>query len=63
MFKRAEYNHALNFAIAQANELKLPLLVYEELKYYYPYACDRIHQFILENSLELKQRFRSRGIR
>ena len=63
MFKRVENNHALCFAIAQANELKLPLLVYEGLKYYYPYACDRIHQFILENSLELKERFRERGIR
>jgi deoxyribodipyrimidine photo-lyase len=63
MFKRAEYNHALNFAIVQANALKLPLLVYEGLKYDYSYACDRIHQFVLENSLELKQRFRSRGIR
>lgn len=43
MFKRAENNHALNFAIAQANELNLPLLVYEGLKYYYPYACDRMY--------------------
>ena len=34
MFKRVENNHALNFAITQANELKLPLLVYEGLKYY-----------------------------
>ena len=63
MFKRVENNHALNFAIAQANELKLPLLVYEGLKYYYPYACDRIHQFILENSIELKKGFQARGIR
>jgi deoxyribodipyrimidine photo-lyase len=63
MFKRAEYNHALDFAMAQANELKLPLLVYEGLKYYYPYACDRIHQFIFENSLELKDRLRSSGVR
>jgi len=63
MAKRAEFNHGLNFAIAKANELKLPLLVYEGLKYDYPYACDRIHQFILENSVELNGRFREKGIR
>ncbi|HEY0459803.1 MAG TPA: hypothetical protein VGC97_11765 [Pyrinomonadaceae bacterium] len=35
MFKRTEYNHALDFAIQQANERNLPLVVYEGLKYYY----------------------------
>ena len=48
MFKRVGANHALNFAISQANERKLPLVVYEGLKFYYPWASDRIHTFILE---------------
>lgn len=61
--KRAEFNHGLNFAIAKANELKLPLVVYEGLRFDYPYACDRIHQFILQNSIELTVRFNRRGIR
>ena len=34
MFKRATYNHALNFAVEQANERKLPLVVYEGLKFW-----------------------------
>lgn len=48
MFKCAHDNHALKFAIEQANERKLPLIVYEGLKYYYPWASDRLHTFILE---------------
>ncbi len=43
MFKRVENNHSLIYAIRRANELKLPLVVYEGLKYYYPWASDRIH--------------------
>jgi deoxyribodipyrimidine photo-lyase len=61
--KRAENNHALNFAIEQANQLRLPLLVYEGLDCSNPYACDRFHQFILENSLELSSRLKERGLR
>lgn len=48
MYKRVENNHALIYAIRQTNELKLPLVVYEGLKYYYPWASDRVHTFILE---------------
>jgi len=63
MFKRAEYNHALDFAIEKANERKLPLVVYEGLKYYYPWASDRIHTFILEGVEEKRAAFARRGIR
>lgn len=47
MFKRATHNHALIYAIRQANELKLPLVVYEGLKYYYPCTrlCSRTRNF------------------
>jgi deoxyribodipyrimidine photo-lyase len=61
--KRAENNHALNFAIEQANRWRLPLLVYEGLDCSYPYACDCFHQFILKNSLELSSRLKERGLR
>lgn len=63
MFKRTEYNHALNFAIQQANERKLPLVVYEGLKYYYPWASDRIHTFILEGVEEKREAFEKLGIK
>ncbi len=63
MFKRVDNNHALVWAIRKANELKLPLVVYEGLKYYYPWASDRIHTFILEGVEEKRREFASRGIR
>src|SRR6476660_3411212 len=63
MFKRAEYNHALNFAIRESNKRKLPLVVYEGLKFYYPWASDRIHTFILEGVEEKRKAFEKLGIR
>lgn len=62
MFKRVGDNHALIWAIRQANELKLPLVVYEGLKYYYPWASDRIHTFILEGVEEKRCEFEQLGI-
>ncbi len=63
MFKRASFNHALNFAIREANERKLPLVVYEGLKFYYPWASERIHTFILEGVEEKRKAFEKLGIR
>lgn len=63
MFKRTSHNHALKFAINQANERKLPLVVYEGLKFYYPWASDRIHTFILEGVEEKRKEFERLGIR
>src|SRR6188768_3270370 len=63
MYKRTSHNHALTFAVRTANELKLPLVVYEGLKYYYPWASDRIHRFILEGVEEKRRGFEQLGIR
>ena len=63
MFKRVDNNHSLIYAIRRANELKLPLVVYEGLKYYYPWASDRIHTFILEGVEEKRREFERLGIR
>ena len=63
MFKRVDDNHALIWAIRKANELNLPLVVYEGLKYYYPWASDRLHTFILEGVEEKRKRFEKLGIR
>lgn len=62
IFKRTYDNHALKFAIEKANELDLPLLVYEGLKFYYPWASDRIHTFILEGVEEKREEFEKLGI-
>src|SRR5678816_165851 len=63
MFKRASHNYALNFAIQLANDRGLPLVVYEGLKFYYPWANDRIHTFILDGVAEKRAEFERRGIR
>ncbi len=63
IFKRTTHNHALNYAVQMANERKLPLVVYEGLKYYYPWANDRLHTFILEGVAEKRAEFARRGIR
>jgi deoxyribodipyrimidine photo-lyase len=62
MYKRVDNNHALIWAVRKANELKLPLVVYEGLKYYYPWACDRLHTFILEGVEEKRAAFDKFGI-
>ncbi len=63
MFNRASHNHALTWAIRKANELELPLVVYEGLKYYYPWASDRLHTFILEGVEEKRRDFKELGIK
>ena len=63
MYKRVDNNHSLIYAIRRANELRLPLVVYEGLKYYYPWASDRIHAFILEGVEEKRAAFEALGIR
>lgn len=63
MYKRLDNNHSLIYAIRRANELKLPLVVYEGLKYYYPWASNRLHTFILEGVEEKRLEFERLGIR
>ena len=63
MFKRTTHNHALKFAIECANERNLPLVIYEGLKFYYPWASDRFHTFILEGVEEKRKAFEKLGIK
>ena len=60
--QRVRYNFALEFAIDQANRLRLPVLVYHALRHDYPWASDRIHTFILETVVDLYRGFEARGI-
>ena len=46
--RRIEYNYALEYAVAVANSLQKPLLIYEVLNVDYPWACERFHHFILK---------------
>jgi deoxyribodipyrimidine photolyase len=59
---RTRDNHALIFALTQANELRLPLLVYHGLRHDYPWASDRLHTFLLETAADLYREFAELGI-
>ena len=61
--QRAEYNHALEYAIEQANDLGLPLLVVFGLMDDYPEANLRHYTFLLEGLQDVQQSLRARGIK
>ena len=51
-FRRTRFNYALQRAVEWANELGVPLVVFEALRCNYRWASDRFHQFILESMLD-----------
>jgi deoxyribodipyrimidine photo-lyase len=60
--QRAEYNHALEFAITRANDLKLPLVVYFGLTDRFFEANERHFYFMLEGLKEVQISLKDRGI-
>jgi deoxyribodipyrimidine photo-lyase len=62
MNRRAQANHALEFAASEANRLDLPLLVYEAITCDYPFANDRLHTFLLEGVPDTARELKKRGI-
>jgi len=56
--QRSEYNHALEFAIRQANELNLPVVVYFGLTDRYPDANERHYYFMLQGIQETQASLR-----
>ena len=60
--QRAECNHALEYAIDQANELRKPLIVFFGLTEKYPEANERHYRFMLEGLKEAREALESRGI-
>lgn len=61
--QRAEWNHALEYAIDLANRLGKPLLVFFGLTDSFPEANERHYAFMLEGLKETKRRLADRGIR
>jgi deoxyribodipyrimidine photo-lyase len=61
--RRLRANLALDFAIARANELALPVVVYEGLRSDYPSANDRIHSFVMDGMRDNAADAESRGVR
>jgi deoxyribodipyrimidine photo-lyase len=60
--QRAEANHALEFAVGQANALRKPLAVLFGLTDSYPEANERHYAFMLEGLKETQASLRDRGI-
>ena len=60
--QRAEYNHALEYAVVRANELDLPLLVCFGLTDRYPEANLRHYTFMLEGLAYTRKALEKRGI-
>ena len=61
--QRAEYNHALEYAIQQANKIDQPVLVVFALMDDYPEANLRHYSFMLEGLNETQQALSKRGIK
>jgi deoxyribodipyrimidine photo-lyase len=60
--QRAEYNHALEYAIAQGNERRQPVVVFFGLTERFPEANERHYAFMMEGLREVKQSLEKRGV-
>lgn len=60
--QRAEYNHALEFSMEQANKSKLPLIVYFGITENFPEANERHYSFMLEGLKETQKTLFLKGI-
>jgi len=61
--QRTEFNHALEYAIERANELKKPLIVFFGLTASFPEANLRHYQFMLQGLKEVEEKLAERGIK
>lgn len=60
--QRIEYNHALEYAIQQANELNKPLVVFFGITDRFPEANERHYHFMLQGLREVQAELRERDI-
>ncbi len=60
--QRTEYNHALEYAISKANELRQPIIVFFGMTDAFPEANERHYAFMLEGLGEVRQSLEKRGI-
>ena len=60
--QRAEYNHALEYAILKGNELRQPIIVFFGITDHFPEGNERHYTFMLEGLREVKRALKKRGI-
>ncbi len=61
--QRTESNHALEYAVRRANEVRQPLVVFFGLTDRFPEANERHYAFMLEGLAEVEQELKKKGIR
>ncbi len=62
MNRRLTYNYALDYAVAWANKLGLPLLIYEALGVQNRWGSDRFIHFMLDGVIETAAECKARGV-
>lgn len=60
--RRLAYNYALEYAVAWANKLDLPLLIYEAIGVQNRWGSDRFFRFMMDGMIETAEECRRRGI-
>jgi len=60
--RRLSYNYALDYAVAWANKLGLPLLIYEALGVQNRWGSDRFYHFMMEGVMETAAECKARGV-
>jgi deoxyribodipyrimidine photo-lyase len=60
--QRAEYNHALEYAILKSNELRQPVVVFFGITDHFPEGNERHYAFMLEGLRGVKHGLEKRGI-
>ena len=61
--QRTTYNLALDFALSQAQQFKIPLVVYFSIITNYPSANERHYSFMLHNLAHIKYKLEQKGIK
>lgn len=60
--RRVHANFSLQRAVDWARALKLPLVIFEPLRVAYPWASDRIHQFVIEGMQDNHRQLANRPV-
>ena len=60
--QRMEYNHALEYVIIKANELRQPVIVFFGITDHFPEANERHYAFMLEGLREVRESLEKKGI-
>ena len=61
-YRRPFYNYSIDYAVAHAKSLDLPLVVFEGLRTCYPWSSERLHRFVIEGMQNQQEHFKKNKI-